>query len=193
MLAKIVVIEGPDKCGKATQSSLLTHVLGRYGDRAVRVEIPFNDGLTHRLIYHMLKNGQAKRWPNLFQFIQFLNKFIFQWTWLLWLRLSYDWIVLDRWKLSAIVYGNATGTNRFLNDLMYGLLKNPDVTLVLLGSSFKRATVDDVYEKDTELQVRVRDGYRSWAQHHPFDHEVIDNQGTRDEVHARIMESIEEL
>ena len=191
MFAKLVAIEGPDKVGKQTQSQMLAHVLGRYGDRTALVEVPFNDRVTYRLIYWMLKHGQAKRYPNLFQFVQFLNKFVFSWTYLLWLRLTCAYVVLDRWSLSAIVYGDATGVNPTFNRILYWLLTKPTLTVVLHGSSFKRKEADDVYEKDTDLQKAVRKGYYDWAQEHPFDHELIDNQGTKDEVHERIMDAVE--
>lgn len=190
MFAKLIAIEGPDKSGKFTQSHLLAHTLRRYGDRVKLVEVPFNDKATHRLIYWMLRNGTAKRFPNLFQFVQFANKFVFQWTYLLWLRLTCAFVVLDRWSLSAIVYGDATGVNRTVNRIMYRMLVRPTVTVVLHGSSFKRKTVDDVYEKDSDMQFAVRRGYYDWVQAHPSDHELIDNQGTQDEVHERILSAV---
>lgn len=193
MFAKLVAIEGPDKAGKFTQSELLTKRLQRSGYNVTLVEIPFNDHLTHKVIYAMLRNGSAKRFPNLFQFIQFLNKFIFQLTYLLWLRLFYDYVILDRWSLSAIVYGDATGVNKWFNRVLYSLLLRPNVTLILHGPSFKRNSVDDVYEKDSELQLAVRKGNYDWAQEHPVDHELIDNTGTRDDVHGRIMAVVEKL
>ncbi len=189
----MIVVEGPDKVGKQTQSRFLDHALRRYGDSSRLVEVPFNDGITYRLIYRMLKNGKAKRYPNLFQFVQFLNKFIFQWTVLLWLRLTCDFVVLDRWKLSAIVYGDATGVNPTFNRFLYSLLKNADKTVILHGSSFKRREADDVYEKDNALQLAVRKGYYKWAQAHPEDHDLINNQGSRDEVHSRILNAVTPL
>lgn len=187
MFAKLVVVEGPDKVGKQTQVLMLAHALRRYGDRVVQVEVPFNDRLTYRAIYWMLRNGHAKSWPNAFQFVQFVNKVICQWTYLLWLRLTCDFIVLDRWSLSAIVYGDATGVNPWFNRVMYHLLARPALTLILHGPSFKRNTVDDSYEKDSSLQKAVREGYYIWTLDHPDDHELIDNQGTRDEVHTTMM------
>lgn len=191
MFAKIIAIEGPDKVGKQTQTEMLAHALRRYGDRVALVEVPFNDGATHRLIYWMLRAGHAKANPNLFQFVHFLNKVIFQWTYLLWLRVTCDFVVLDRWSLSAVVYGDATGTNAVFNRVLYCLLKQPHLTLVLHGPSFKRnSTVDDFYERDTDLQKAVRRGYHDWVQQHPFDHELVDNQGTKDEVHDRIYDAV---
>lgn len=190
MFARLIAIEGPDKVGKQIQSQMLAHVLRRYGDRTALVEVPFNDRATYRLIYWMLRNGTAKRFPNLFQFVQFVNKFVFQWTYLLWLRLTCAFIILDRWSLSAIVYGDATGVNRTFNRVLYWLLVRPDITVILYGSSFKRKSTDDAYEGDSELQVAVRRGYYDWAQSHPVDHKLIDNQGTKDEVHERILSTV---
>lgn len=190
MLAKLVAIEGPDKVGKQTQTKMLAHALRRYGDRVAQVEVPFNDKATHRLIYWMLRTGRAKTYPNAFQFVQFLNKLVFQWTVLLFLRLTNDYVVLDRWSLSAIVYGDATGVNSTFNRVLYHLLARPAATLILHGSPFKRNTVDDVYEKDSDLQVAVRKGYYGWAMEHPEDHDLINNQGTKDEVHDRITSAV---
>jgi len=192
MLAKVVAICGPDKSGKATQSKMLAHTLKRYGDRAVRVEVPFNDRVTHRVLYWMLRNGTAKSHPNLFQIIQFFNKLFFQWTVLLWLRLTCSWVVLDRWSLSAIVYGDATGVNKTLNTFLYHLLMKPDLTLILTGSSYDRKSVDDSYESDSDLQKNVRMGYMTWAARHlhkgRFD--IIGSYGTRDEVHERVYKRV---
>lgn len=190
MFAKLIAIEGADRTGKATQSKQLAHALRMYGDRAVRVEVPFNDKVTHGLIYWMLHNGLAKRWPNLFQFVQFMNKFVLQVTYLLFLRMTCDFVVLDRWSLSAIVYGDATGVNRTFNRLLYHLLVRPHVTVVLHGPSFKRNTVADVYEKDSDLQKNVRRGYYDWVQAHPSDHELVDNQLGIDAVHDSIMDIV---
>jgi len=191
MFATLVAVEGPDKVGKETQSKLLTRVLQERGNDAVLVEVPYNDHVTYPLIYGMLKNGVAKSWPNLFQFVQFLNKFVFQFTVLLWLLLTNDYVVLDRWSLSAIVYGDATGVNPWYNRVLYFLLKRPDVTVVLHGPSFRRKSeADDVYEADNDLQKAVKRGYYDWAMEHPEDHELIDNQGTREDVSERILAAV---
>ena len=191
MSCKLIVVEGPDKVGKATQSTMLAHSLRRYGDRVALVEVPFNDHLTHPLIYAMLANGSAKRSPNVFQLVQFLNKFIFQWTYLLWLRLAYDYVVLDRWRLSAVIYGDASGTNKTFNRILYHLLKPADLTIVLHGMSFKRKSADDVYEKDTAFQALVKVGYDNWVRTHPDDHKLVLNFYGRDMVHDSILNLVD--
>lgn len=191
MLAKIIAIEGPDKSGKMTQTRMLTASLRKKGNKVALVEVPVKDSLTYSLIYKMLANGTAKSWPNVFQTLQFLNKLIFQLTQLLWLRLTNDFIVFDRWSLSALVYGDAGGSSSFLNNVYYWLLTRPAVTIVLRGATFKRSSeADDTYEKDAALQLLVRLGYHDWARNNPEDHVVVDNRAEKEEVHKRIMRAL---
>lgn len=194
-MAKIICVEGCDKAGKATQSTMLAEALWTGGapvTLAVRAEIPaLEHNLSHRLIYWMLRNGWAKCYPNAFQFVQFLNKLMFQWFSLPQLLQWNDYVVLDRWALSGLVYGDATGVNRWFNRLLFKLLRKPDITLIMDGTSFKRShTTDDSYEKDTALQTAVKEGYRRvglrpGAQSEGY--ELVSNVGTREEVHAAVI------
>lgn len=187
MLAKLIALEGADKMGKATQSRQLAHVLRRWGDRVKLVEVPVNDGITYRLIYWMLRNGAARRYPNAFQFAMFVNKFVFQATKMLWYRLTNEFIVLDRWSLSGFVYGEAAGVNYVLNVLMYMLLVKPHMTIVIDGLPLSRKEEqDDVHERDDKLQATVRELYRLWVSLNPENHAIVDNSGGRDAVHERI-------
>lgn len=190
-MARMIAIEGPDKHGKATQAKMLAHALRRFGDRVKLIEVPFDDRLTHKLIYKMLRNGSAKRYPNVFQCVQFINKLICQFTYLAWLQLTCDYIVLDRWSLSAVVYGDESGANRVFNRLMYYLLSVPYITIILKGTSFKRNSVDDVFEKDSDLQEAIKCGYSEWAYHHFIDCVLVDNVGDREVVHDRIMKVLQ--
>lgn len=186
-MAILIAIEGADRCGKQTQSRMLVEALTKRRYSVRLIEVPFNDHLTYKTIYWMLKNGLAKKLPNLFQFVQFLNKLIFQLTSLVWLSITNDYIVFDRWSLSSVIYGNATGTNRTFVRFLYELLNKPDMTVILHGARHTD-DVEDAYEADTQLQKDVRKGYYEWAQRFPLSHELIDNQGTREDVHARVMD-----
>jgi len=186
---KIVVCEGADKTGKETQSKLLQQALTAHGYRAIRVEVPSKAcPRTHKLIYKMLHNGWAKRVPNVFQFVQFLNKWLFQVNVLPGLLKNTDVVIFDRWSLSAVVYGGATGVNESLNMWLYRRLKKADVTLVFHGRSFRRSsTVDDSYEKDDALQARVKDAYIEWAVAHADDHILVKNDRSVSDIHSSIM------
>jgi len=186
MSAKIICIEGADRCGKATQTKMLVSALEKRGNLATRIEVPFNDGLTYWLIYKMLASKAAKQYPNLFQFVQFLNKFCFQCTVLLYMLFTNDFIIFDRWALSSIVYGGETGANKYLTRIWCSLLLKPDVTLIMSGPSFKRSEAPDSYEADSDMQQRVKIGYYNWVNENPSCSVLIDNQGGVDEVHKRI-------
>jgi thymidylate kinase len=175
---QLLVVEGHDAAGKATQSKLLARNLQLHGINAVRVEVPcLNRRWSYRLIYWMLRNGWAKRLPNVFQLVQFANKLAFQLWELPKLARDHEVVVLDRWNLSSVVYGLATGTNRWFVMFLYGLLRSADRTLVLSGRSFPRAGAD-TYEADSDLQVRVKQGYLAWAEAHPEDCIVVRNDRT---------------
>lgn len=189
--ARLVVFEGADKSGKETQSKLLVTSLRKEGHYVLRVE-PAKEAHPwgKALIYWMLSSGWAKRLPNTFQFVQFLNKAFFQAFRLPGMLQVYDYVILDRWALSGYVYGKAENISGWLNDWMYRNLKRADVTLLMDGTSYRRGTAatDDSYEKDARLQNRVREIYRDFvALVGRSDHHVVDNRGEVEEVQARIL------
>lgn len=196
---KIIAIEGADKVGKATQSKMLAvalaqpfqYVLGiTTAYSVVRVEIPTRTcRWTHKLIYMMLSNGWAKRVPNVFQFVQFLNRLAFALFELPGLVASNDYIVFDRWNLSSFVYGTETGCNKYFIKLLLKMVPQADLTLVLTGDPHHRDGADS-YESDTGLQQRVRAlyfaiGASTAPEFNKF--VLVHNGGNRDEVHARVM------
>lgn len=187
---KVIVYEGPDKSGKATQSKMLERTLKHYGFRTKLIEVPYRDNLTYPMIYWMLRNGLAKTMPNLFQFVQFLNKFIFQCTSLLFLKIFYDYVILDRWSLSAVIYGDATGVNPRYNRILYSMLMKPNCTIILCGKTYDRNSIDDVYEKDTALQQKVKDGYYNWARKFTYDVMLINNNENKEKIHDIILSSM---
>jgi thymidylate kinase len=189
--ATLIVVEGPDRVGKATQSSMLTRALSDAGHRVRRVEVPVKSPITYRLIYWMLRNGLAKSVPNLFQFVQFLNKFCFQIFHLVLMRWMYDFIIFDRWALSSVIYGDAGGANKRFTRFLFNRLWQPDGTVILVGAARSGETTD-VYEADNSLQSNVRIGYSEWHSTHPEQTAIVDNLGTRDEVHQQIMNTLEE-
>ncbi len=163
-MAKFICFEGADFQGKTTQSKLLQDYLVRKGFKSCRVKVPVNDIVLYKLIYWMLSSGYAKKLPIIFQFIQFLNKFLWQFFVVPYLWLTNDFIVIDRWSPSSIIYGSAEGCPIWYVKLMSKLLFKPTLTLVYSGSTRKRSsTVDDSYESDRDLQHKVRERYANWA------------------------------
>ena len=186
-MSKVIAIEGADRCGKATQAALLKDYITSIGKTATIVEVPIKDGVTYHVIYWMLRNGLAKKFPKLFQWLQCHNRLIFQWTQLARLEHQYDYIIFDRWSLSSVVYGLAEGLDEeYCNDL-YRRLRRPDFTVLLLGKAYAHEA-EDVYEADADLQQRVRDIYAKWGDSHPKESHVFDGTGiSKEKVADEIM------
>lgn len=198
-MTKIIAIEGPDRVGKATQTSLLTAYLRSksvvtnnngltYYASVTSVEVPVK-GFLHSTIYYMLRNGLAKRFPNLFQTVQSLNKLWFQIFYLK--RWNVDYVTLDRWKLSTRVYGEATGVHSILLRVFDYLLIEPDATIVLEGAAQVNEARDS-YERDSKLQRLVRTTYAKIA-HEKDKHFVINANQTREAVHNDIVNALKNV
>jgi thymidylate kinase len=191
MPAKIVVIEGPDKVGKETVSKRLLADLTKNSEmRVVRLEATKESHPRGRkLIYSMLESGAARRYPNLFQFVQFLNRMYFQFFKLPKLLRDNHIVILDRWALSGYVYGKCEGINAWLNEAMYWCAKKADIVIVLWGTSYRRATADDSYEKDTDLQTRAKQAYYEACVNFPG-HTLVHNTCSLDELMPVVMEKL---
>ena len=185
-MSKIIVIEGPDRCGKATQSRLLCDYLNSRSIKAKVVEVPIQDPLTYQLIYWSLSNGLAKKNPKVFQLLQCLNRWLFQSFKLPSLEHEYDYIIFDRWSLSTNVYGQATGLSKTFVDPLYRILRKPDFTILILGPAHKHSA-EDVYESDDLLQENVREIYSKWAAGHPHDCHVVDSRQSKEAASCEII------
>jgi len=183
---RIIVMEGPDRVGKATQSSLLCDYLWNCGKKAKVIEVPIHDKVTYKTIYWMLESGHAKKFPRLFQFTQFLNRWMFQTQHLAELEHEYDYLIFDRWSLSTTVYGKATGIDDAFVDYLYKRLRKPDYTLVLLGKPHIHEA-EDVYEKDSSLQDKVRELYADWVNKHPKESHVVASDRPKESVFTEIV------
>lgn len=182
---QLIVIEGPDRVGKETQTKMLEERLTTLGYKVARVEVPYNDGLTYRVIYWMLKNGLAKTQPGLFQAIQVLNRVVYQTFALPWLKDDCDFIIFDRWHLSAEVYGEASGVEPSLLTLLDKFISKVDLTFVLLGRAHSPEG-RDVYENDSKFQTEVRRLYNEYAGRDPSCI-TVDAEGTIQSVHDFIV------
>jgi thymidylate kinase len=192
-MTKIIAIEGADRVGKHTQAKKLVHAIEEHGCRVALHEVPVRMPLVHSLIYRMLRTGSAGRYPNVFQFIQFTNKFIAQFTTILWSVLTCKYVVLDRWSASQVVYGNASGANALFTRFLTALLFRPTFTLIIDGATYKRIESPDTYESDNELQSSVKRGYISYANRNCTDTIVVTNRGNIEETHENIMNIIKEV
>ncbi len=179
-MAKIIVYEGPDRVGKATQSKMMVESLAAMGYRAIRIEVPVKNFL-HPRIYSMLKSGFAARHPYLFQAVQVANRRVFQFLDLDQIMKDHDYVVFDRWSPSTWVYGLATGLPRWYVDFLLLGIKKPDYVVILNGMPHV-AEMRDVYEKDRDLQSRVRQLYLDYSNENPDISSVIEANMEKTEV-----------
>jgi thymidylate kinase len=185
-VSRIIVLEGADRCGKNTQAKMLTDHIRSIGKTTALVEVPVEDSYTHSVIYWMLQSGAAKKLPKIFQWLQCLNRLIFQTYRLVKLEHENDFIVFDRWSLSSAVYGKAEGLPSSLTDKIYCLVRKPDFTVLFIGERLTSET-EDVYEADDKLQERVRTLYAEWADSHPKEsYVVIDTKRSREQISNEI-------
>jgi thymidylate kinase len=187
-----IVIEGPDRCGKATQTHLLSIAIRNLGYSVATVEVPIADNPMYHVIYWMLANGFAKKYPKIFQWCQYFNRQIFQWSTLPKLERLHDYVIMDRWSLSTVVYGVATGVPEEYTEDLYDRLRRPDHTIILLGTPH-RHDAEDVYESDEKLQAHVRDLYATWSLHHPNDSFVVDCSRSREDITRAIMSRLADV
>lgn len=187
-MTTFIALEGPDRVGKKTQSEMLQVALQKIGKKALVVEVPWDDGLTYKLIYHMLEHDQASKYPTLFQIFQNVNKILCQY-----IKMStfekYDFIIFDRWRLSSFVYGSLTDANMKVVKFLFDRLLCPDRTIVLLG---KRLTekAEDEYERNDSLQARVRQMYAFAYEHERGVIRINVDSTTRENVHEKIIAAL---
>ena len=163
---RIIVIEGPDKVGKQTQTAMLVESLRGLGVKVATAEIPYNDGPIYNRIYEWLRNGVALKYPEAFQTYQVANRLVWQGDVLPKLAQNNDVIIMDRWNISAIVYGRGSGlSEEQVQDIIVNSgLVEPDLVFVFDGEPFITPDrEDDSYERNMELRRKVREGYMRWA------------------------------
>ena len=189
---KIIVIEGPDRVGKQTQTRLLRDHIRSMGYRAETIEVPIRSAITYRLIYWMLQNGLAKKLPKVFQYLQYLNRKIFQLTTLKLLSFTNNYLIFDRWSLSTVVYGSASGLSEEFTVGLMSRLKTPDHTFILYGKSYMKEA-EDVYESDSVLQTKVGESYALWANRYPQSNTLINCNHDKMLISKKIRMKLESL
>lgn len=191
-MSKIIVIEGPDRVGKATQAGALKEHLLKKDFTVAIVEVPLKSNFLYHIVYWMLGNGLAKKFPKFFQWCQYFNRQIFQWTILPKLEKHCDYIIFDRWSLSTIIYGAAAGVSLDFTQKLYDRLRKPDFTVVLLGQSHGYVP-EDTYEADDKLQSDVRRLYDEWCEINSDILIKIDCNQRKEDITKKIIMSLEEI
>ena len=185
---KIIVIEGPDKAGKRTQSRLLIDSLKTSGRVCVVMDFPdyttpigmeiraFLNGKREypNEIKHMLLS--ANRWERKREIESMID--------------TGTIVVINRYYQSNIVYGVANGLNiHWLANLEKGLPKEDlviilDVSPAVLNARSAEEDLDS-FEKNQKLSLEVAKNYRKFAKQ--FKRKIIDGEKSREQVHREIL------
>jgi dTMP kinase len=212
----LIVVEGMDASGKATQVKLLAEKLG-----GVVIDFPHYSTTVGKLILSHLKEGwrvaregvkdttlddytyypqddnalvlQALMTVNRLEMVPIINEH----------RASGKPVILDRYFASGMVYGAVDGLDRKWLEMIHATLPQPDVWLFLditaEESVRRRPDRRDRYEKQPGLMAKVRSGYlqlftEKGAFNSPPSHWcVIDGIGEVEAVHKRIVSAVESV
>ncbi len=220
MNGKLIVIEGLDGCGKATQSALLYEELLRRGIKAEKISFPDYDSLSSGPV-RMYLGGEFGTDPDdvdcyatsvLFAVDRFCS---YRSSW----KRAYEEgtvFVCDRYTTSNEVFQTSKLPRegwkeylRWLEDFEYRLLGIPAPDRVLFlnmseecsaGLLEKRYGGDeskkDIHERDEDFQKRSREAALYCAGELGWTQIYCDSDGrlqTVEEIHKKVMEAIEDM
>jgi dTMP kinase len=196
----MVVIEGTDASGKATQSKLLADRLGARRFSFPNYETPMGKAILRHLkglieVTEGHGDHTASEDALIFQAMCLANKCEMlpeMWR----LPITQD-IVCDRWWPSSVAYGKADGLDgEWLRKIHQGLQGN-DVVYIFLDvpddeALRRRPKARDRYEENREKQRQVRENYQQlWAAHAADSGwYVVNGVGLVGEIHEEIYECV---
>ena len=172
----LVAIEGMDASGKQTQVEAVSLAL-----HAARLAFPNYESTTGQLIREILKGDKAvglhdERFKDApfnpddtalaLQALMTVNRYEIQ-PWMQDVLTMGQSLILDRYYMSGVIYGQYDGLNpKWLYNIHGGLLK-PDLYVYLdisVKESLRRRPLrDDAYEADMDRMAAVRELYnRTW-------------------------------
>jgi dTMP kinase len=191
-----------DGSGKSTQAAMLADALEARGARVVRTREPGGTAVGERVREILLSGapGELELSAEALLFAAARAELVRRV-----IAPAVDagsWVVCDRFLDSSLAYqGAARGlgvetvlqVNRLAVD---GRL--PDRSLVIdvpvaLATSRRCATPDRIEAEGDGFLGRVADGYRDLAGMFPDRVRLVDGTGTRDEVHARVLDAVADL
>ncbi len=198
-----ITFEGPEGCGKSTQSRLLYAYLKRRGHDCVYTREPggtrVGEFIRHVLLH--LRNIKLSDLTELFLFEAARSQIVSEM-----IRPSLKAkkiIICDRFSDATVSYQGYGGKVplaliRRLDGIATGGLK-PDLTILLdidTMTGLRRARakgVDRMEKKDVAYHRRVRMGYLKLAKAEPRRIKVIKVTGTIDEISRRVREEVEHV
>lgn len=161
----LIAFEGLDQSGKQTQAEMLRDRLKAEGHKARLISFPdYGTSIGEELARAL--QGEREYAADVMQLLYVANRYERKSDLRRWLDGGLV-LVCDRYVASSIAYGEAHGLDpKWLTDLQR-FLPVPSLTIVLdiaPETAVRRKAVErDRYERDLELQSRVRESYRRQA------------------------------
>jgi len=162
----LIAFEGLDQSGKETQALLLRDRFRSNGFKSRIMSFPDYGTSIGEEIARALQ-GERDYDAEVMQLLYVANRYERRADLTRWQQADIK-LICDRYIASSIAYGEAEGLNRaWLIDLQT-FLPQPDLTILLditPETAIERKVAGrDRYEKDLELQIRVRESYLKQAQ-----------------------------
>jgi dTMP kinase len=190
MRGLLIVFEGLDQSGKQTQAELLRDWLKREGHKARLVSFPDYGTSIGEEIARALQ-GEREYGPDVMQLLYVANRYERKPDLERWIEGGLI-LVCDRYTASSIAYGEAQGLDPAWLAEIQKFLPPPALTIMLdiePETAVQRKAVErDRYERDLEMQARVRDSYRRQAAAHEW--VVIDGERAKNVVAADVIAAV---
>jgi dTMP kinase len=197
-MALIVAIEGVDCAGKATQSKkLYEHLFAQFKTKVKLFAFPRYDGPCGDLITKLLKTKldcfQDIEQAQLLQTLMLAD------------RLDaiesfnvYDYVVCDRYYMSAIVYGQSDKLAEPWLTRMHSTMPQADLQFLIdfdpTQAVNRRGNPRDINESNLEKQIFVRNKYLEiWEKEASSQWVVIDGHKPEEHIHERIKNNVTAL
>jgi dTMP kinase len=190
MSQSLIVFEGLDQSGKQTQAELLRDWLKKEGHRARLVSFPDYGTSIGEEIARALQ-GERDYGPEVMQLLYVANRYERKPDLQRWIDGGLI-LVCDRYLASSIAYGEAQGLDPLWLAEIQKFLPRPSLTFMLdiePETAVQRKAVDrDRYERDLEMQMRVRDSYRRQAAAEQW--VVLDGERSKQAIAADVINAM---
>jgi dTMP kinase len=190
MSQSLIVFEGLDQSGKQTQAELLRDWLKKEGHRARLVSFPDYGTSIGEEIARALQ-GERDYGPEVMQLLYVANRYERKPDLQRWIDGGLI-LVCDRYLASSVAYGEAQGLDPLWLAEIQKFLPRPSLTFMLdiePETAVQRKAVDrDRYERDLEMQMRVRDSYRRQAAAEQW--VVLDGERSQQAIAADVIDAV---
>jgi dTMP kinase len=187
---QLIVFEGLDQSGKQTQAELLRDWLKREGRKTRLVSFPDYGTSIGEEIARALQ-GEREYGADVMQLLYVANRCERRPDLQRWLDGGLI-LVCDRYTASTVAYGEAQGLEPGWLTEIQKFLPPASLTILLEISpetAVRRKSVDrDRYERDLDLQTRVRQSYTRQAGEGEWI--VIDGERPRDVIAAEVIRAV---